>query len=74
MKVAWAPAGRFVSDQYGNGADKIIEAEISDAGAAWPPLAAGLFGGSQDRLGEALDQWRKVVDALRQEARFRRRG
>jgi hypothetical protein len=71
-KIEWAPTGRFVSDQYGTGVDKIIEAEIGEAGAAWPPLAAGLFGGSPKRLDESLDRWRKVVEAVRREARFRR--
>jgi hypothetical protein len=72
MKVAWAPTGRFVSDHYGTGIDKVLEAEIGEAGASWPPLAAGLFGGSQERLGESLDRWRGVVEAVRREARFHR--
>lgn len=72
VKVAWAPTGRFVADQYGTGADKTIEAEIDEAGASWPPLSAGLFGGSKDRLDEALERWRNVVEAVRREARFRR--
>lgn len=72
VKVAWAPTGRFVADQYGTGADKALEDEIAEAGAAWLPLSAGLFGGSKDRLHEALDRWRSVVEAVRREARFRR--
>jgi hypothetical protein len=72
MKVGWAPTGRFVYDQYGTGADKLIEAEIAEAGASWAPLTAGLFAGSKDRLDEALGSWRSVVEAVRREARFRR--
>jgi len=72
VRVAWTPTGRFVSDQYGTGLDKVIEAEIAEAGASWPPLAAGLFGASKDRLDEALGRWRSVVEAVRREARFRR--
>jgi hypothetical protein len=50
----------------------MIEAEIAEAGASWPPLTTGLFGGSKDRLDEALDRWRQVVEVVRREARFRR--
>ena len=42
-----------------------------DAGASWPPLAAGLFGGSAERLEESLGRWRKHVEEARRQARFR---
>jgi hypothetical protein len=70
-KTEWGPAGRFAADQYGTGIDQQVEAEIKDAGASWPPLAAGLFGGSAERLEESLGRWRKHVEEARRQARFR---
>jgi hypothetical protein len=72
-KTAWAPTGRYASDQYG-GVDQVVAAEIKADGASWAPLRAGLFGGSLERLEEALERMRKVVEAARREARFRRLG
>ena len=69
-KIDWGPAGRFVADQYGAGADQAIEAEIAEAGALWPPLTAGLFGGSAERLNESLGRWRKHYLTVRGQARF----
>ncbi|HET9853135.1 MAG TPA: hypothetical protein VFP56_11600 [Candidatus Limnocylindrales bacterium] len=71
-KTAWAPTGRFSADQYGTGIDQVVEAEIKAAGTSWGPLAAGLFGGSSDRLEDALGRSRTVIEAARREARFRR--
>lgn len=70
-KTAWAPTGRFAADQYGTGIDQVVEAEIKAAGVTWGPLAAGLFGGSADRLEDALDRSRTVIEAARRDARFR---
>jgi hypothetical protein len=70
-KTEWGPAGRFAADQYGTGIDQQVEAEIKDAGASWAPLAAGLFGGSAERLEESLGRWRKHVEEARRQARFR---
>ena len=70
-KTEWGPAGRFAADQYGTGIDQQVEAEMKDAGASWPPLAAGLFGGSAERLEESLGRWRKHVEEARRQARFR---
>jgi hypothetical protein len=72
-KTAWGPTGRFAADQYGTGADQLIEAEITQAGAAWAPLAAGFFGGSSERLEESLGRWRKHVEEARRQARFHHR-
>lgn len=72
-KTAWAPTGRYAADQYG-GVDQVVEAEIKADGASWAPLAAGLFGGSLERLEEALERSRKVIEVARREARFRRFG
>lgn len=69
----WGPTGRFVAAQHGNGIDQAIEPEIVQDGQAWAPLVAGLFGGSAERLEESLSQWRKHVQAVRNEARFFRR-
>jgi hypothetical protein len=69
--MEWGPAGRFAADQYGTGIDQQIEAEIRDAGSTWAPLAAGLFGGSAERLDESLARWRKHVDEARRQARMR---
>jgi hypothetical protein len=73
-KAAWAPTGRFVGDQDGTGVGQVVEAEIKAEGASWAALAAGLFGGSLERLEEALERSRKVIEAARREARFRRLG
>ena len=70
-KMEWGPAGRFAADQYGTGIDQQVEAEIKDAGSTWAPLAAGLFGGSAERLDESLGRWRKHVEQARRQARFR---
>ena len=72
MKTAWGPTGRFVSDQNGTGIDQLIDSEIIEAGASWAPLAAGLFGGSSERLEESLGRWRKHVQEVRTQARFYR--
>jgi len=64
--------GRFAADQYGTGVDQQMEAEITEAGASWGPLAAGMFGGSSERLDESLVRWRKPVEEARRQARFRR--
>jgi hypothetical protein len=66
----WGPSGRFAADQYGTGIDQQIEAEITEAGATWAPLAAGLFGGSLKRRDEALDRWRNHVQQVRNQAQF----
>jgi hypothetical protein len=70
-KTAWAPTGRFAADQYGTGIDQVVEAEAKAAGVTWGPLAAGLFGGSADRLEDALGRSRTVIEAARRDARFR---
>lgn len=70
-KTEWGPAGRFAAHQYGTGIDQQIEVEINEAGAAWAPLAAGLFGGSSERLEGSLGRWRKHVEEARRQARFR---
>jgi hypothetical protein len=56
--VDWVPLGRFVRKYSalsnmlfrGQPIGKIIEAEIAQDGKEWPPLHAGLFGGSLERL------------------------
>jgi hypothetical protein len=68
--TAWGPAGRFAADQYGTGIDRVIDEEITEAGASWAPLAAGLFGGSRERRDKSLEQWRKHIEEARREARF----
>lgn len=66
----WGPAGRFAAAQYGTGIDSWVEDEIKAGGAAWGPLAAGLFGGSEKRLHDSLAAWREHLEAVRREARF----
>ena len=68
----WGPSGRFVADQNRTGIDQLIDEEIAQAGATWAPLAAGLFGGSSERLEESLGRWRKHVQEVRTQARFYR--
>lgn len=68
---AWGPVGRFGAAQYGTGIDGWIEEEIKAAQATWGPLAAGLFGGSAERLEESLTAWKTHLEAVRRESRFR---
>jgi len=50
----WGPVGRFgwkaVRRAYEGSIVAVIDSEIKSLGADWPPLQAGLFGGSLDRL------------------------
>lgn len=65
----WGPLGFFAWRRYGLGAEELINgisAEINEQGATWPPLRAGLFGGSQERLAAA----RQAYDALALQARY----
>jgi hypothetical protein len=53
LSHAWAPIGHFgwrEREDYENHISKEIEAEISTIGNDWPPLKAGLFDASADRV------------------------
>lgn len=52
-KFWWAPMGRFARKYGRRQSDPIatqIDTEIASMGSEWPPLRAGLFGGSIERL------------------------
>ncbi|PYT66220.1 MAG: hypothetical protein DMG39_27210 [Acidobacteria bacterium] len=56
--AGWVPLGRFVRNysvlssvlHHGQPVGKIIDAEVEREGENWPPLRAGLFGGSMERF------------------------
>lgn len=61
----WAPSGLLPYKNHGYAAKELIgrvEAEIAAAGTAWPPLAAGMFGGSVEQLRIAKDRYDKDVN------------
>lgn len=49
---SWAPAGRhsWKPSRYDSHISKVIDGEITERGPQWPPLGAGFFGGSTERL------------------------
>lgn len=62
----WAPVGRFSWRAERHGAvERDITEEVRTAGAGWPLLRAGLFGGSAERLTESLDGWNEHIRRVR---------
>ncbi|HYN50799.1 MAG TPA: hypothetical protein VES62_07720 [Thermoleophilaceae bacterium] len=58
----WAPMGRFTwRGRYGGGVAEAMLAELGDATGAAPLLAAGLFGGSEERLTAAVAGYGDLV-------------
>ena len=53
----WGPVGRFGWQRRprGDRESAVVAREMERSGGAWPPLAAGLFAGSLDRLTEVKD-------------------
>jgi hypothetical protein len=63
--IKWAPVGIFAGRDYGSQRNIIantVEQEIDNLGSNWPPLEAGLFGGSIERMSAAKGEY----DALAQ--------
>lgn len=60
----WGPVGRF-GWKFGRGAHgspyHMLVAEAEREGASWPPVRAGLFGGSIDRFKEVASKYQQEV-------------
>jgi hypothetical protein len=62
----YGPVGRFSwRREHETAIDAQIEQEIALAGANWPPLRAGLFGGDPARLEESVQGWSAHIAAIR---------
>lgn len=46
---------------------KIFDDELNNQGTQWPPLKAGLFGGSEQRAAAALKEYGKLFDKFSRE-------
>ncbi len=58
----WAPIGRFGwRIRYDEGPWKVLMKDVEGAGESWPPLAAGLCGGSRQRFKEVAEQLVAVI-------------
>lgn len=58
----WAPTGRCTwRGRYGGGAGEMMLAELAEPAGAAPLLAAGLLGGSHERLAAALAGYGDLV-------------
>jgi hypothetical protein len=62
----WVPVGRFAWKAYSgdNPPLKLLQAESGKAGPQWPPLVAGMFGGSIERLNAAMIKVETFVGRL----------
>jgi hypothetical protein len=62
----WGPVGRFGWRRRPSGEREpaVVGRELERQGEAWPPLAAGLFGGSLDRLNEVKTAFDAFVSKL----------
>ena len=62
----YAPVGRLSwRGNYGNGIEVALGQEIAAAGANWPLLRAGLFGGDSTRLAASVEGWHKYIAGAR---------
>jgi Caspase domain len=64
-KEAWGPIGRFGWKRGGDDSpfgSVLREAEAE--GSAWPPVKAGLFGGSYERFVKIAEEYKKVLGRL----------
>jgi hypothetical protein len=62
----YAPVGRLSwRGNYGNGIEVVLGQEIAAAGANWPLLRAGLFGGDSARLATSVEGWHKYIAGAR---------
>src|SRR5207247_3986285 len=62
----WGPVGRFGwKHKWGTGPFQRLVSEGESQGDGWPPIRAGLFGGSISRFGEIAKQYRgEILDRL----------
>jgi hypothetical protein len=62
----WGPVGRFGWKMaYREDPIKAIIAEADAEGPSWPPVQAGLFGGSLSRFKEVAAGYRKMLEEIR---------
>jgi hypothetical protein len=62
----YAPVGRLSwRGNHGNGIEVLLGQEIAAAGANWPLLRAGVFGGDPARLATSVEGWHKYIAAAR---------
>ena len=65
---SYAPVGRLSwRGDYGNGIEVALGEEIAAAGAGWPPVFAGLFGGDAARLAESAEGWHEYIREARRQ-------
>jgi len=63
----WGPPGRFAwkaARGFGKDPLTVLVAEADQMKDAWPPIQAGLFGGSYSRFKEIADQYRELIGQL----------
>jgi hypothetical protein len=63
----WGPPGRFAwkfSASFNDNPLAEVMAEAKQAGAAWPPLSAGLFGGSYERFEKLTTEYAAMIGRL----------
>jgi hypothetical protein len=63
-QILWAPTGRFYFHSTWSSPSSVIETldkEAETAGANWPPLQAGLFEGSKERLKEVTTAYQAEI-------------
>jgi hypothetical protein len=66
VRNGYAPVGRLSwRGNYGNGIEVALGEETQVAGANWPPLRAGLFGGDATRLAESVKGWHELIASVR---------
>ena len=65
----WGPPGRFAWKHSSRGVDSSpfnkVSEEARSQGQEWPPLKAGLFGGSVDRFQEVAQGYLELISQLR---------
>ena len=61
----WGPPGRFAyKHRTGSGPFNRVITEAKTLGDAWPPIRAGLFGGSIERFKDVASEYSKLVSRL----------
>ena len=61
----WGPAGRFLwKGHYAGGPLAEAENEAKTAGASWPVLRSGLFGGSAERFVKTVQLYRETMKGM----------
>jgi len=63
----WGPPGRFAWKEYSSTSGRPFNDAVQEAqkeGSAWPPVRAGLFGGSIDRFKEVASEYAQKLSQL----------